>query len=168
MAKTSYDIPTMVTKHHGQLDVAMLLNKTRGWLQGANLNFSEPKYKHKMNDTGSEIEVEWDCNKKINYYVKENVMVFMRFTDVKDIDVIQDGKKTTIQQGRVLIEVKGRLDLDWQKWFGSNAFFRALQDFLHAYVLKKTIFIKWYDNLYMKVFNFHRFIRQQLKAETPV
>ena len=157
----------MSTKYFGTFDLSALLSDTKKWLEDNNFSFGEPKYKHKIGDTGAEIEIEWDANMKINYYVKENVFVFMKFTDIKDVDVLQEGEKVTLQQGRALIEVKGRLDLDYQKRFAGNKFLQELQDILHKYILKKTIAVKWVDRLYKKVYNFNRFIRQKIGMETP-
>lgn len=165
--KTTYDIPVMMTKYHGNFDLNSLLSKTKKWLEDANLDFDEPKYKHKMTDTGAEIELEWECTRKVNYYVKEYVNVYMKLWDVKDVEVTVDGKKTAIQNGRVLIDVKGKVELDWQKRFGGSAFLQELQDILHKYILNKTIGGKWVDRLYEKVYNFNRYIRKLLETGSP-
>lgn len=160
-------IQKMVIRYSGTFDLSKLLSSTRGWLLDQNFEFAEPSYKHKYGDQGQDIEIEWEADRKVNYYVKEYIRVFMVLTGIKEIEVASDGKKVKMQQGRVLAEVEGKITLDYQKRFEGNKFLQGLQDFTHKYILKKTIFIKWYDKLYNKVFNLVRFIRQQLGSEIP-
>lgn len=161
------DIPKMVIRYSGTFDVGKLLSSTRGWLLEQNYEFAEPAYKHKYGDQGQDIEIEWEADRKVNYYVKEYIRVVMIMNSIKDVEISTEGKKQKMQQGRILVEVEGKVHLDYQKRFEGNKFLQGLQDFLHKYILRKTIFIKWYDRLYTKIFNLVRFIREQLGSEIP-
>ena len=165
------DIPVLSVKYNGTFDFTTFITKAKGFLEGNNLEFIEKKYKHKTSDGLSEIEIEWLFELKVNYYVKESVEVYLKFWDIKDIEILQDGKKTTLQNGRVLVETKGWIDLDWDKRFvGAGKMkpvLEELQDLLHKYIIKKAVYGKWAGKLGEKIFNFNRSLRQQLNTETP-
>ena len=54
-----------------------------------------------------------------------------------------------MNQGRLAVEINPSYELDYNKRFGGNKFLQALQDFMHKYLIKKTISDVWEDELGM-------------------
>ncbi|MBI4450407.1 hypothetical protein HY642_00395 [Candidatus Woesearchaeota archaeon] len=166
MVSRTYDIPMSTIKYLGPFDLQKLLKTGRDWLDERLYDFEEPTYKHKVGGEGAEVEVEWLGKLKVNVYVKNYIEVRFHIRDMKDVEVVRNGEKLKMQYGRVLIESKGRIELDWGERFKGNKFLIALQDFYHNYIIKRTIFVKWWDNLYYQIYELNRVLREQLGFES--
>ena len=78
-----------------------------------------------------QIRIQMEPWKKINDYAKEVIKISFTFTKLKDVVVVKDKHRVTLQQGNVSVKFMGYLETDWeQKWEGNAVLFfiRAIFD----------------------------------------
>lgn len=139
--KTRYDIDKLRIRYKGVFSFEELLSFFRSWLKDNNFFILEPKYKYRP----KEQEVKLTGILKRNEYVMYTVEVTLKTEDVQDIELVKEGKKLNMQEGKLSIIFEGRMELDWQKRFQGNKLLIALQDFFHKYIIKKKIEEEWMD-----------------------
>ena len=164
--KTEIDIPTMNVKLKGIFNFAVVMQSIKDWFDDNSYKFEEPTHKWKTGD-GIEIDIKIKGDRKINEYVKENIELSVRTWDMKEIEIIKDGQKTKTNEGRIAIEIGGKLNLDWQKRFSGNKFLQNLQDFFHKFIIRKDIGDQWEDNLLFKIIELTKTIQEKIGHEAP-
>jgi len=163
--------PTTLIKHRGFFSYSKLLQAVRKWY--VNDDFEElnmPSYKVKYpTEIGTEHETRINGKKNITEYVRFEIEVFIRVYNMRDIEIIQDGKKIKLQDGQVQIEISPILHLDWQKRFAGpppwKNFLKALDEFYRGYIIKYKIADYWEDMLLLKSGQLARTIKEALGQE---
>jgi len=128
----------------------------RGWfLKNEFDKFDINQYVQKYpTPTGTEHEMTMGGEKKVSDYVKFHISIFMRVYNMRDIEIVQEGKKMKLQEGQVQIEIKPKLQLDYQRIFeGKGAwgkFLMYLGEFYRKYIIKYKISDYWEDMLFEK------------------
>jgi len=141
-----------VLKYKGIFDLDKVFKTIIAWYTSHNYEFQEDKYKHKVPPPGGmEWELSWRGWRKVNEYVKFDVIVEFHIWDFKWIEVVKDGKKQKLAQGRIQIEFEGTLTLDYQNRFYGNKFLQVLQDLYQKYIIKQKIENIWEDELYYRI-----------------
>lgn len=158
-------MPLTFVKHRGLFSYAEFINGIRNWFRENNYEFHEPKHQWKAPPEGVEVEIRINGNRKVNEYVKYHINMFLKIYDMKDVEVVKDGQKVKMQDGKVTVEISGKLELDWQNRFGGNKFLQGLQDFLHQFIIKQDIGDHWEDDLLFKLMDLTRAIRTVLGQE---
>ncbi len=157
----------MNIKYRGVFDFDGLYRMMVDWFENQGYEFQETTYKHKVpSPMGAEQELGWFAWRKVNAYVKYWVKISFHIWDMKEVEVIRDGKKKKMLSARMHIEFSGYVELDWQKTFSGNKFLVALQDWMNKYVLHKTITGTWEDELYYRIHKLFYLTKQYLNMET--
>ncbi|MEM4282158.1 MAG: hypothetical protein QXU88_00735, partial [Candidatus Woesearchaeota archaeon] len=160
------DIPVSIIRYAGLFQKEKLLRTVRGWLLSERYLFSEPKHKYSSSPTGATLEVRFEGDRKVTSYVRFKIVVDILINEMKDVQVVKDGIQTVLQEGKILIETKGTLELDWQNRFGGSKFLQGLHDFYLKYIIKKKIDEVWWGALYSKIFKLNSVIREAIGFET--
>ena len=155
------DAQKVQIKHKGYFDFNNVTATIRKGMKKRLYGFLEKKHKYKPDER----EIEIECDKKVNEYVKFEIAIVVLALDMKEVEIIKDNKKMIVNQGRVVIEMSGQLTLDWVKRFQGNEFLAALQDLYHKYVLGKRIKDEWLDTLEDDIFSLGREVRHALEME---
>ncbi len=158
-------MPMTFVKHRGLFSYAELINIIRNWFRDYDYKFHEPKHQWKVPPEGVEIEIKIKGDRNVNEYVKYHIEIFLRVYDMKDVEVVKEGQKVKMQDGKVTVEITGKLELDWQNRFGGNKFLQGLQDFLHQFIIKQDIGDHWEDDLLYKLMDLTKVIRSTLGQE---
>jgi len=154
-------------KYTGIIDADKLFKTMYSWYINQGYEFHEKQLKHKVpSPAGAEQEIEWTGWRKINGYVRFWVDVFIHIWEMKDVNVIINGKKEVKQQVKMSIEFSGRVDLDYTNRFGGSRFLQMLHDWYINYVIKKDIDIIWTDQLYYRILKFYTAVKEFLEMET--
>lgn len=154
------EFPPSITQFYGIFKLKDLLALIRGFLSDAGYDVIETKFKQKVKDA-SEIEADYECELKYNHYAKFKINVSVKIEDMKDVEV----DKVKAQQGRVNIELKGEIELDYDARFEGNKFLEFLRDFYHKFILHETIENVYWDNVHSTMFRLQRAIRDQFQFE---
>jgi len=167
----SQPFPPTLIKHRGFFSYSKLLQSVRKWYVDDDFEeFNMPSYKVKYpTETGTEHETTIKGSKNITDYVKFEIEVFIRVYNMRDIEIIQDGRKIRLQDGQVQIEISPTLHLDWQKRFAGpppwKNFLKALDEFYRGYIIKYKISDYWEDMLMLKSGQLARKIKEALGQE---
>lgn len=152
-------------KFTGIFDMNKLLRTISSWYSREYYNFAEKKHKYKVDKR----EIELHGDRKINEYVRLNIDVSLFAFDLKDVEVMKEGKKLKMQQARLMVEINGIVELDWQqKRFAGSKFLQNLQDWYHKNIIRQTITEEWEDSLYFKMQQLARLINAELEMEGSV
>jgi len=154
-------------KHKGIFNLDGLFKVMRDWMVGQGYEFHEISVKHKVpSPSGAEQEFKFWGWKRVNEYIKFHIDVFMRIYDIKDVEVIKDGKKEMLSQAAIMIEFSARYDKDWSNRFKKGKFLRWLGRFYETYLMKEEIVTKWEDEIYYRIHKFARVIKDFLDFES--
>jgi len=159
------EMPTSFVKYRGMFNYSEVLQTVRKWFEEQNYSFEEPKHQWKAPAEGIEVEIKIKGVRKVNEYVLYWIDIFFRVYDMKDVEVVKDGQKVKMQEGKVTVEIGGKLELDWQNRFSGNKFLQSVQDFLHKFIIKQDIGDRWEDDLLIKIMNLTKTIRTVLGHE---
>jgi len=155
-AKTKFPLESLKIKYNGLFDFGELINFLRSWMKNEYYIFVESKHKYRPDEK----EVEMIGFRKLDEYVKYTISILVLAEDVKDVEIIKEGKKLNTNEGKVIITFNGVMDLDWQKQF-QGRFWVFLQDFYHKYIIKNKIENEWLDPFEKDLFRF----RNDVKAK---
>jgi hypothetical protein len=158
-------MPQINIKHKGIFDLSEILQGIKGWFEGEYFKVHYPKHKLKQPAGGWEHEMEIYGERKMNEYVKFKITLFIRLYDIKDVEIIKDGKKIKTNSGRITVDISGEIELDFENRFGGSKFLQALQDFYHKYIIKQDIGDYWEDDIMLKMVNLGKLIREKCQQE---
>ena len=156
-------LPVIQIKHKGYVDLNQFFKSIRGWLNAE--HFRQFESKHKFSPSSR--EVEFEANRKINDYVRYKIKVLIRVWDVKDVEIIKNGKKVAMNDCRVAIDFNGEVEFDWMKnkKFDDSPISKAIHDFYHRFIVKRTREAEWIGGLDGKLWQFQRDIKNMLEFE---
>lgn len=158
--------PLFPLKHRGVFNLSRLLNGIKGWYGENEYEFHEPKHKYKVpSAAGAEYEIEFFGVKNFDKYARFKIKVEVKAYDVKDIEIVKEGEKMKMNEGSARVEVSGVLILDWQGKFEKNRFFKALRDFYHKFIIKKTIEDFYEDKFIMELIGMVNTVKKELGHE---
>lgn len=158
---------TKIIQFTGIFDLDGLYKATVGWIKSRRYWFHEDVYKHKPGGPfGKELEIKWRADKKLNDFYSTGLDVKWHIWDLKDVEVIKNGKKVKLQKARVEIKLDTWLQLEHQKKWGQNKFTKALYEFFENYIIKKEWSSIWWDTSYYRLMKFQAFIKNYLDMQT--
>lgn len=153
-------------KHYGIFDLQGLYQMIYNWLVDRGFEVRELKVKHKVpSAAGEEDEIWWDAWINETDYIKNWISLIFFFYDIKEVEVVKEGKKKKLTRARILIELNGKVETDWQGKWKRNAFLSNLQKFYEKFVIKKDIDNIWWDKLYYNMLKLQTAIKEYLDQE---
>lgn len=105
---------------------------------------TEKNYTEKITQTGKEIEIEWNCLRKISDYFRFYINIKWRIVGMKDVEVEQNGKKIIMNKGDVEIRLSSILEKDYEHRWENNAFYKFLRTMYDRYLIRSRI--EQYEN----------------------
>ena len=161
MVVTEFDVSEIALRRKGIFDMEGMLEAIKEWLEEQHYYYFEPKHWRKPD----EIVIEIYGTLKTNEYVKYRIDLLIRGWELKEVEVVREGKKEKMVDGRIAIDINGTMTLDWQKRFKGSKFLQAAQDFYHRYIIKRTIYDVWLHHLHLKVLELGHFLQDKLEFE---
>ena len=76
--------------------------------------------------------------------------------DMQSVEVVKDGKKQKMMNGRILVEIKGAIELDYDNRFEDSRFLRWLRGFYHRFILFGKIYGSWLEDVTYKMFQLRK------------
>ena len=160
-------LPTTRIKIVGIFDLDKVMRGMQKWIVDQGYEFQENQFKHKVpSPAGAEWEVRWKSWRKVTGYTKFWINIFFHIWDMKEVEVIKDGKKQKLTKARMLIEFYGEVELDYDNKMEGSVLKEALREFYHKFVIKRQIDGGWEDELYYRIYKLHRWVKEWLDFET--
>ncbi len=148
-------------KYYGIFDYPGLLRTIYNWGLKQGMEMHDKKSKHKIPDArGAEQEQTLVGWRKVDAYVKFWFTVSTRAEYLKDVDVIVDGKKKRLTQGKIRIRITGYVELDYNNRFETSPFMEKVRDFYHKYIIRTKIQNIWEDTLYYRLYKLNQKIME--------
>jgi hypothetical protein len=147
-------------KHRGTFSYDTLISTVRKFLKGRYYGYTEKKLKYTPDNR--ELDIEGD--KKINEYAKHIISVSINVLNRKEVEVIKDGHKRLMDEGRVIITVSAEMEIGWQKRFEDKDLWKTVKSAMQKYTIKHRI-AQWGDELDSDVVDLTKDIKKALETE---
>jgi hypothetical protein len=160
---------TTYIQYKGVWDMQDLYEFVASFLSKNKFKFYEMRYIQKRpGPFGPETYYVWEATRNVEEYYKFVINLFLHTFDTQDVEVVmKDGSKRTFTKGRLWIQFRGKVEMDYDKRWEENAFYAHLRNFYHKYVIWKKIEGVWWDSMYYKVFlKLHSLVKERLKMES--
>lgn len=160
------NLPITRIKYDGLFDWEGLYRLIYRWFIDRGYYFEEPSIKHKVpTQAGEEKEYLITGHRKVNEYVKVWINVFFHFYEMREVEVIKEGKKKKLVKSRFSCEINGKVETDYQKKWESSVFLIHLKNFMDKLILKRDMDTIWSDRHYYIIYKLQTEIRQFLDMQ---
>lgn len=110
--------------YEGLFEAKGLFEVAKQWATDKGYWMIEKKHGEATKPEGKYVDFDLEPFKKLTDYAKSIIKIRMQFSDVKDVVVDKDGKKTKIQEGKAVIIFDGILETDYEhRWEGKPIFY---------------------------------------------
>jgi len=163
-------MPITVIRHRGYFDYDKLFQTWQGWYGEQGFFFpnigDQILHPHKISDFGWEDRMLFSGDKRVTEFVRFRIELKVVLQNMKDVEVVQEGKKRKLTEGLVLIEVIPYIQFDYRGIFdGKGKAVEWMGKVLQKYILKYKIGDYWEDMLMDMAGNFARTLRHALEQE---
>ena len=107
----------------------------------------------------------WNAVKKVTGVIKFHLSVYWHLYDRKEVEVIKDGKKKKLTKARIMLEISGKLEIDYSKRWGGSKFMEGIEDYFLRHIWKKQWDNLYGDELYYTIFKVYTRARELLGME---
>lgn len=127
--------------HAGVFDFKDVYKFMYEWFISYDYILVEKKYSEKIKGSGKELEIAWECYRKISDYFRYKIKITTRVFNMTDVEVMRDGVKVNRNKGEIEVKIDAFLERDYEgKWESSplTKFFRGIYD---KYIVHNTILL---------------------------
>ncbi len=103
------------------------------------MDISETKYEEKIKGDEKEIVVEWEGGKELTDYFRFDAKIKFKIRPLKNVEIVQNGKKIKTNEGDVKLGIKGILVRDYKGKFEMSAFNKFLRSIYEKWVIPARI-----------------------------
>jgi len=161
------EVPGGTIRYQGLFDFEGLYQAAVAWAKTHRYWFHEDTYKHKVpTPYGAEQEMWWKMEAKVTEFYKYYINVRIHLWEMTEVEVVKEGKKKTLTNARLQIDISGAVEADWQKKFEGSRFKKMLKNILLNYIWKKEFTSVYGDMLYYRMWNFHALLKKYLDMQT--
>ena len=153
-------------KYKGVYNWKEIFRFMKKWFDTNQYSFFDKKYKEKPGQYGMDIEWKIEGEKKIDGYLKYFIKVEFRSWDQTPIEIIKDGRKVLMDEGRVRIIFNSAFDWDYEKQFEGSGTLSKMQNFLYNQVYGEELWAIHWDGLYYEMNRFKNEVEAHLKMDT--
>ena len=123
-------------KHKGIFDFKGTYGFCWEWLTDKGYWVTEKTYSEKMSGTGKEVEIQWDCYRKISDYFRFKLEIKWHVIAMNDVEVEQDGKKITLQKSSTFeMRLSSIIEKDYESRWEGKPFFKFLRGIYDRYIV---------------------------------
>jgi hypothetical protein len=165
----TYGTPSVYIRYKGIWDMQDLYQAMVDYFRRRKFKFYERIYKHKHpSPLGVERQYVWRATRKEGEYRQYQIDIYYHTYDAHDVEVVMpDGTKKMLTKGRIWIELKGVMNLDWEKRWEDSVFYAELKSFFNKHVIRKKMEMLWWDQLwYREMHQLHQLIKEKLKMSS--
>jgi len=109
------------------------------WLIGEGYNVTEKKYEEEISGDSKKVEIKWEAKKKISDYFTFLIKVHWRFLQLKEIEVVKEGKKEKMNSGTAEIKPQAILVKDYEHRWEDQPIWKFLRGIYDRYIIKSRI-----------------------------
>ncbi len=159
-------IPGGTIRYRGLFDWGQLYYAIADWFKRYRFYLHEETYKHKVpSPRGAEQELDWYGTVEMNEFIRFRINVKFHIWDMTELEVIKNGKKKVLTNGRIEIKLDGMIYYDWQDTFERNKLSRALRSLWVKHIYRREVTSFWGDMLYYRMWNLHAHIKKNMDMQ---
>jgi hypothetical protein len=103
------------------------------------MDIQEEKYIEKLSGDSKNVDVVWNCTRKVTDYFKFQIKVSYRILGLKKVEIQRDGVKEKTNEGSVELKVGGTLIRDYDGKFEGKPFLKFLRGIYEKWVIPSRI-----------------------------
>lgn len=159
--------PTAYIRYKGVWDMQDLYESMVDWFRKKKYKFYERVYKHKHpSPFGIERQYVWEAVRRETAYVQFVYNIYFHTYDMHEIEAVApDGTKKVFWKGRIWMELRARVETDYDKKWETKSFYSHLKTFFNKYIIRKEINQGWVPKLRYEFYELHALIKRRLKME---
>ena len=161
----AYVGPTYI-QYKGIFDMQDLYETIADFFKQKKFKFYEIQQRHRRpGPFGAELYYHFRATRKVEEFYSWTVDIVIETFDTKDVEVVlKDGTKKKMSKGRLWVQLRGIVDIDYEKAWEKSSFMAQLKNFYNKYVIRKRIESVWWDQFQYKiVLTLHALIKERLK-----
>jgi hypothetical protein len=162
---TEYPLDKRIIKYKGVFDYSGIYRVIISWIKKKNFEFHEKKHKEKPYHVGPEIEITWWAARRISGSIQLRIDMFIHLYDAVKTEVIVNGHKKQMINGRIQIDIWGKVIFDYSGQFEDSTFFKQIELFLTSKIMRKEILFKYIDPFDYELYDLEVMIRKFLDME---
>lgn len=156
--------PSFKVRFEGPFDFDGMYAAMTDWAKNYGYLFHEKTYKHKVpSSKGAEKEFEWVLTKKVSEDTKYKIVIDSHIWDLKEFKI--KGQKS-LDTGRIDLNIKGTLIIDYQKQFEGKGKFVAWLGEKYFILKGPKISLELYDNLHYRILNLQSILKKFMGHKT--
>lgn len=160
------DLPGQLIRHRGFFNYEAIVKVINEWYLYEDMSFDISAYKYKIpSPMGMDKEVKFKGSKRLSEYVKMAIDVRLQVFGMRDVELIQEGVKTVVQEGQLRITVSPKIEFDWQGRYKGSKFYEWLGKIMEKKILKYKIGDYWEDMVLLKAMELAKTIRTAIGQE---
>jgi len=149
--------------YKGTFDFHGLYKFIINWLKDREYHVEQEDYVFKIPTIfGKEEEFKLGGWRKVTAYYKYVIKVYIHSFDIREVEIIEKGKKKKRYKGRILIEFSGDIQTDYQGIFKESKFTHDLKKFLDRFVFRTKLINEWSVEIYWGVLNLEARVKEFL------
>jgi hypothetical protein len=126
-------------KQAGYFDFKDLYNFIYDLLSHNGYEINEKNYTEKVGGESKDIDIEWECFKKVSDYFKFQLKFSWKIVGMKAVEVQRGEKKIKTNQGALEIKFSAVLVKDYESRWEEAAFWKFLRGVYDRYVIRDRI-----------------------------
>ncbi len=103
------------------------------------LEIIEKKYSEKIKGAGKELDIEWNCNKKLSDYFKFDMKVEFKAIAMTDVEINKGGAKIKANKGEVSIKISSKIIRDYDGKFEVSPTQKFIRSIYEKWVIRSRI-----------------------------
>jgi hypothetical protein len=126
-------------EHSGLVDFKALYSFTHSWLTDENFDVFETDYKESVTGNSRNIHFKWSGTRGMSDYLKHEVSLEFKISDLVEVEVEIDKKKKKMNKGKIWLEMKGTLVKDPESKWDSTPFYRFIRGVYDKYIIPNIL-----------------------------
>ena len=126
-------------KHTGIFDYKEFYRFCYNWLIDKDYFLVEKEYTEKIQQNGKEVVIKWEARRKISDYFRFFIKADWRILGMKDVEVVKDGNKLTLNKGEAEIKIEATVEKDYEHRWENTSFYKFLRTMYDRYLIRSRI-----------------------------
>ena len=126
-------------EHNGLFSFSDLYSFMFKWLDEEDLGVVEKRYTESITGNARNIFFEWSCEKKLSDYYRMDFSIKVNVDNLTEVEVEIDGKKKKMNKGKIGVDIKGYLVIDYKGDWDSSPTTRWWRDVYNKYIVPKRV-----------------------------
>ncbi len=127
-----------ITKGDFIFDFQEFYTHAGDWLKWRGFGLIESKYVEKVTPNGKDYEIHWRCEKDIDEYSQQQLLIIWKMFSVNDVEASVDNKKIKLQKGSINMDMSAVIEEDIEKKWGKTILFSAFKQFYEKYIFRSS------------------------------